>query len=68
MYYNKKFGRSFPFEGNWNCASEEEKGDSQKSLEEVSRLKGIETYDRNGGCGSRSRSLEEVSRLKGIET
>ena len=41
---------------------------SMRSLEEVSRLKGIETNLKR--CGDRPMivGLEEVSRLKGIET
>ena len=44
-------------------------GTKDGSLEEVSRLKGIETYLRTvfSSCCCR-RGLEEVSRLKGIET
>ena len=62
------FGRSFPFEGNWNlywCLDNE--SFISLSLEEVSRLKGIETRGNEEGV-LLLLSLEEVSRLKGIET
>ena len=63
-----EFGRSFPFEGNWNTNLTITSSLFIFSLEEVSRLKGIETSHTRSKSSTKSSSLEEVSRLKGIET
>ena len=63
-----QFGRSFPFEGNWNLYKIRSRNYHSQSLEEVSRLKGIETNEGKVIASLFCVRLEEVSRLKGIET